>query len=192
MLMRNHFHGGFFVKKWMIICVMLMVTVTGCSQQKELFPVSSQIKSSLKTTVVDSTGKGIGTAELTETDTGVRILLLLKGLEPGEKAIHFHEVGKCEHPKFVTAGSHFNPTKKQHGFYNPKGHHSGDLPNLKVKKDGEVDLEITTPNVTLEKGKPNSLLDEDGSSLVIHNNADDYVTDPSGNSGDRIACGVLK
>lgn len=188
--MRNHFHGGFFVKKWMmIVCVMLMVT--GCSQQKELFPVSGQVEYSLKTTIVDSTGKGIGTAELTETDTGVRILLQIKGLEQGEKAIHFHEVGKCEYPDFKTAGSHLNPTKKQHGFYNPKGYHAGDLPNLKVKKDGEVDLEITTPNVTLEKGKPNSLLDKDGSSLIIHENADDYVTDPSGNSGDRIACGVI-
>ena len=82
--------------------------------------------------------------------------------------------------------------KKQHGFDNPKGFHSGDLPNLTVDKDGEVDLEITSPHVTLEKGMANSLLDEDGSALVIHEKADDYKTDPSGNSGDRIACGVIK
>ena len=84
-----------------------------------------------------------------------------------------------------------NPSGKQHGFDNPKGYHAGDLPNLNVSKDGTVDLEIITPNVTLEKGRKNSLLDEDGSALIIHAGPDDYVTDPSGNSGDRIACGII-
>lgn len=179
------------MRKWMIVFVLVLL-VSGCSQQKELMPVSGAIEHTLVTTVVDSTGKDIGVAELTETDTGVRIRLQLKGLEPGEKAIHFHEVGKCDPPQFTTAGGHVNPAKKQHGFDNPKGYHAGDLPNLKVNKKGEVDLEITTPNVTLEKGTTKSLLDEDGSALIIHVKADDYVTDPSGNSGDRIACGIIK
>jgi superoxide dismutase, Cu-Zn family len=192
--MRNHLYGGFFMKKWMIVCSALLVTVTvtGCSQQKEMMPVSGAIDHSLVTNVVDSKGTGIGSAELTETTAGVRVRLELKGLEPGEKAIHFHEVGKCDPPDFTTSGSHVNPAKKQHGFDNPKGYHAGDLPNLKVNKDGIVDLEITTPNVTLEKGKSNSLLDEDGSAIIIHEKKDDYVTDPSGNSGNRIACGIIK
>ena len=178
------------MKKWIIVCSILLVT--GCSQQNEMIPVSGEIEHTLSTTVVDSTGKNIGTAELTETESGVRVRLLLKGLEAGKKAIHFHEVGKCDPPKFTTSGSHVNPAKKQHGFDNPKGYHAGDLPNLKVNEDGVVDLEITTPNVTLKKGEPNSLLDEDGSTLIIHEKEDDYVTDPSGNSGDRIACGIIK
>ncbi|WP_019412569.1 superoxide dismutase family protein [Paenisporosarcina sp. TG20] len=178
------------MKNWIIVCILLLVT--GCSQQTELIPVSAEIENSLATKVVDSTGNEIGTAELTETEAGVRIRLLLQGLSPGEKAIHIHEVGSCDKPDFKTAGSHFNPTNKQHGFEDPKGYHAGDLPNLKVTKEGEVDLEITSPSVTLTKGKPNSLLDKDGSSLIIHENADDYITDPSGNSGDRIACAVIK
>lgn len=178
------------MKKWMIVCVAMLIS--GCNSQKDSIPVSGVIEHSLATTIVDATGKGIGSAELTETESGVRIHLLLKGLTPGVKAVHFHEVGKCENPKFTTSGSHVNPAKKQHGFENPKGFHAGDLPNLTVNENGEVDLEITSPHVTLEKGKSNSLLDDDGSALVIHEKADDYVTDPSGNSGDRIACGVLK
>lgn len=178
------------MKNWLIICILLLVT--GCNQQTELIPVSAVIENSLATKVVDSTGKEIGNAELTETATGVRIRLLLQGLSPGEKAIHIHEVGRCDKPDFKTAGSHFNPTNKQHGFKDPKGYHAGDLPNLKVNKQGEIDLEITSPSVTLTKGKPNSLLDKDGSALIIHEKADDYITDPSGNSGDRIACAVIK
>ena len=180
----------FFVKKWMLVCI--VIVLSGCSQQKEFLPVSGEIENSFATTILSATGKTLGTAELTETDAGVRVRLLLKGLEPGERAIHFHEVGKCEQPDFTSSGSHVNPTDKQHGFDNPKGYHSGDLPNLKVTENGEVDVEITTPLLTLERGKSNSLLDEDGSALVIHEKADDYVTDPSGNSGSRIACGVIK
>ena len=179
------------MKKWLIVCGLILVT--GCTQQKEMvIPVSGTIEHKLTTTVMDSKGNSIGAAELTETDSGVRIRLQLKGLEPGVKAIHFHEVGKCDPPQFTTAGGHVNPAKKLHGFDNPKGYHAGDLPNLKVNNKGVVDLEITTPNVTLEKGKAKSLLDEDGSALIIHEKEDDYVTDPSGNSGDRIACAIIK
>ena len=180
------------MKKWMLVCI--VIVLCGCSPQQanELLPVSGEIENSLATSIVNSTGKVLGTAELTETDKGIRIHLLLNGLEPGDKAIHFHEVGKCDQPDFESSGSHVNPTKKQHGFDNPKGYHGGDLPNLSVSEEGKVDLEITTPMLTLEKGKANSLLDKDGSALVIHEKADDYVTDPAGNSGKRIACGVIK
>lgn len=178
------------MKKWMLIGLILLMT--GCSKQDMVIPVSGEIEHTLATSIVNSDGKGIGTAELTETKKGVKIRLILRGLDPGKKAIHFHEIGKCDAPKFTTAEAHFNPSVKEHGFNNPKGHHAGDLPNLEILKDGTVDVEILTSNVTLEKGKKNSLLDEDGSALVIHAGPDDYVTDPSGNSGDRIACGIIE
>jgi len=157
-----------------------------------LNPVSGEIQHELATSIVNSEGKEIGTAEMTETKKGVKIRLILSGLESGEKAVHFHEIGKCDAPKFTTAGAHFNPLDKEHGFDNPKGYHAGDLPNLVILKNGTVDVEVVTSNVTLEKGQKNSLLDEDDSALVIHAGPDDYVTDPSGNSGDRIACGIIK
>lgn len=177
------------MKNLMLIGVIFFVA--GCSQKDLVLPVNGDIDHKLATSILDANGKGIGTAELTETTSGVKIRIVLSGLKPGKKAIHFHEVGKCEPPNFTTAGSHLNPSKKEHGFDNPKGYHAGDLPNLTVSKDGSVDLEIISPNVTLEKGKKNSLIDEDGSALIIHEGPDDYVTDPSGNSGDRIACGII-
>lgn len=178
------------MKKWMLIGFIFLMT--GCNKQDLIIPVSGEIQHQVATSIVNSEGKGIGTAELTETKKGVQIRLRLSDLEPGEKAVHFHELGKCDPPKFTTAGAHFNPSDKEHGFDNPKGYHAGDLPNLVILKNGTVDVEIVTSNVTLEKGKKNSLLDEEGSALVIHAGPDDYVTDPSGNSGDRIACGIIK
>lgn len=178
------------MKKWILIGLILLMT--GCSKQDLMIPVSGEIQHKLATSIVNSDGNEIGTAELTETKKGVKIRLTLRGVEPGEKAVHFHETAKCDPPKFTTAGAHFNPSKKEHGFDNPKGYHAGDLPNLVISKNGAVDFEIITSNVTLEKGKKNSLLDEDGSALVIHAGPDDYVTDPSGNSGDRIACGIIE
>ncbi|MFX3674916.1 MAG: superoxide dismutase family protein [Paenisporosarcina sp.] len=178
------------MKKWLIlICVGL---ISGCSDETTLMPVTGEITNSLTIDVVDTTGKSLGKGELTETSKGISLRLQVKGLAPGVKGIHFHDVGLCEPPDFNTAGSHVNPTGKEHGFKNKKGYHAGDLPNLVVPENGEVDLQIVTPLLTLSKGKANSLLDENGSALIIHEKADDYVTDPSGNSGNRIACGAIK
>jgi len=137
----------------------------------------------------DKSGKAVGTADLTQTAAGVLIRLDLKGVPTGEHAIHVHMVGKCEAP-FESAGAHFNPTNQKHGMMSGAGH-AGDMPNLHVPQSGDLMAEIVNANVTLEKGKPNSLFDSDGSSLVIHAQADDYKSDPAGNSGDRIACGVV-
>ncbi len=139
----------------------------------------------------DAQGKEIGSANLTQTPRGVLIIVSVKGLPPGEHAFHVHAVGKCE-PPFTSAGGHFNPDHKKHGFMSPEGAHAGDMPNLHIPQNGDLTIEVLNAAVTLEKGKPNSLFDEDGSALVIHAGTDDYKTDPTGDAGGRIACGVVK
>jgi superoxide dismutase, Cu-Zn family len=142
--------------------------------------------------IINSAGKQIGTAQLTQNANTVKIHIEADGLPAGQHGIHFHSVGKCEAPDFKSAGPHFNPTSKEHGFYNRNGLHSGDLPNIEVGSDGKIKMDLVTTIVTLTKGEPNSLLRPEGTSLIIHEKVDDYVTDPSGNSGDRIACGTIK
>ncbi len=139
----------------------------------------------------DSTGKKIGTALLTETDHGVKISLRASGLTPGAHGIHFHEIGKCETPSFKSAGGHFQPLGHEHGLQNPEGPHAGDLPNLQVNAKGEATAEMLSTQVKLDDSKM-SLLKSGGTALVIHAKPDDQHTSPSGNSGDRIACGVVK
>jgi Cu-Zn family superoxide dismutase len=146
---------------------------------------------SAKAAVKDASGNDIGSAELTQTTTGVLIKLNLKGLPPGDHAFHVHAVGKCE-PPFDSAGGHFNPANKKHGLMTAEGPHAGDMPNLHVPASGEFVIEVLNSNVTLEKGKPNSVFDTDGSALVIHAGVDDYKTDPTGNAGGRIGCGVVQ
>jgi len=136
-------------------------------------------------------GGDIGSAHLIEDKDGVRLQLSLYDLSPGEHGFHVHEVGECKKPDFNSAGGHFNPAEKQHGFENPAGYHSGDLENIIADQDGNVNSEVVLSHVTLKEGEEHSLLDLDGSSIVIHQFLDDYKSDPSGNSGLRMACGVI-
>ena len=135
-------------------------------------------------------GRVLSTATLIQISAGVRILVEVRGLPPGAKAVHIHEVGRCEGPAFASAGHHFNPDKRQHGLQNPQGPHAGDLPNITIEADGSGRLETTNDRVTLGSGST-SLFDGDGSALVVHGSPDDFKTDPTGNSGARVACGVI-
>lgn len=135
-------------------------------------------------------GEAVGQATLMEMGGGVHLKAQVRGLPAGQHGIHVHAVGKCDAPDFMTAGGHFNPTGRQHGLKNAQGAHAGDMPNLTVGADGTGTFEFVLKDVTLGTGT-GSLFGPDGAALVIHANADDEATDPSGNSGGRIACGVI-
>jgi Cu-Zn family superoxide dismutase len=134
--------------------------------------------------------EAVGTASLWEDASGVRLAIQVRGIPAGRHGIHIHAVGRCDPPDFTTSGGHFNPGGKKHGLKSPAGPHVGDLPNLEVGADGTGRLEHATRLLTLGTG-PTSLFDADGSAIVIHANPDDETTDPTGNSGRRIACGVI-
>jgi superoxide dismutase, Cu-Zn family len=143
--------------------------------------------------IVNSQGAKIGSAKITSTTKGVQIAVAVSELTPGEHGIHIHTVGKCEGPAFTTAGGHFNPTSAHHGIHNAQNPnpHLGDLPNLVVDENGKGKASFSVEGVTLDDGA-NSLFHEGGTSIVVHAKADDLMSDPSGNSGDRMACGVIE
>jgi len=162
----------------------LAVLTMGCLGS--LAAEAQTAKASLK----DASGKDVGQVQFVQTPHGVLLKLAVKGIPAGEHAFHVHAVGKCEAP-FDSAGPHFNPGNHKHGILSGEGH-AGDMPNLHVPQSGELSVEVVNSAISLEQGKPNSVFDSDGSSLIVHAKADDYRTDPAGNSGDRIACGVIQ
>jgi superoxide dismutase, Cu-Zn family len=140
--------------------------------------------------LMNSDGKQIGNVAISEVAQGLRIFAQAENVPSGLHAFHIHETGQCEPPDFESAGGHYNPTGKQHGWDNPEGHHAGDFANVHVHEDGALAVEYFTNAVTLSEGET-TLFDDDGSAVVLHENPDDYQTDPAGDAGNRIACGVI-
>jgi len=170
--------------------VLLALVSTGCRLVPEI-PYVNPAPPSALARLVDDKGQAVGSAVFSQERGAVRILVDVVGLAPGDHAVHIHEVGRCDPPAFESAGAHLNPTKAEHGTSNPRGPHAGDLPDVTVTTEGKGHMEVTAKLVTLDKKAPASLLDADGSAIVIHERADDKRTDPAGNSGARIACGVI-
>jgi Cu-Zn family superoxide dismutase len=131
-------------------------------------------------------GADVGTVTATARGQDIVIAVTAAGMTAGDHGIHVHTTGKCEGPKFESAGAHWNPGGAKHGLSNPQGQHHGDMPNLTIATDGSSQMDYTIKGTSIAE-----LLDADGAALVIHAKPDDQMTDPSGNSGDRIACGVF-
>lgn len=169
----------------MVMAAAALVTLAGCAtpeQNARYMAGHFRAQADLRT----PDGVEVGKAAVEEIDGTLRVIVDVMGLPPGDHGAHVHMTGKCDAPDFSSAGGHWNPAGHQHGAKNPAGPHAGDLPNLEVGSNGRGHLVFTLPGGTYE-----GLMDEDGAAIVIHAKADDLMTDPSGNSGGRIACGVF-
>ena len=181
MMKKMNLYGVKCVKKYYIL-LLFIILLSACADQQPPKKLEVDMKN------VD--GDSLGNITLEEQAHGVKFSVKLEGLPPGDHAIHVHDKGKCERPDFLSAGNHFNPDDKDHGLLNPKGPHAGDLPNLIVKDDGKVKVHFTAKELSLKEGKT-SLYTKDGTSIIIHDAADDGMSQPAGDSGDRIACGEI-
>lgn len=163
-------------------CAIAVVTAAGYAAGQE--------KADAEAVLQSTDGRDAGTAVFFQSPHGVLLKADLKNLPAGELGFHIHANGSCS-PDFKAAGGHFNPTGKKHGFMSEAGPHLGDMPNIHVPASGMLQVQQFLPDVTVDKGE-NRLLDDDGAALMIHAKPDDYTTDPAGDAGDRIACGVIK
>jgi superoxide dismutase, Cu-Zn family len=176
------------MNKSLVLVGPLVLGLAACATRSEpLEPAPSEPSGPIE--LRDASGRTVATATVGEAG-GVRVRLEATALAPGTYGVHIHDLGQCEPPGFESAGPHWNPTRRQHGRLNPSGPHLGDLPNLSVGTNGGGAVEFTIAGADLHDGE-NALFDEDGAALVVHAGPDDYRTDPSGNSGARIACGVI-
>jgi Cu-Zn family superoxide dismutase len=167
---------------------LLIGTLNACRPQVETGSPSPAGRATLR----NASGATIGVLVLTPSTTGIRITGGLAGLPAGMHGIHLHQVGKCDGSDFSTAGPHMNPSSLHHGLENPLGPHAGDLPNITANSSGVATVDLSTPRVTLDANSVGGLFDADGTAIVVHATMDDQKTDPAGNSGARIACGVIE
>jgi Cu-Zn family superoxide dismutase len=165
-------------------------TVPSAEHQTPSDTAGIQPAASADANLMDSEGRSVGQVHLRQASHGVLLKLDLKNATPGVHGLHIHDVGRCDPPSFASAGNHFNPTNRQHGFLNSRGQHAGDLPNIEVPASTEHSSEYFLADVTLNRG-PLTLLDTNGSAIVVHAGMDDYGTDPAGESGARLACGPI-
>jgi len=168
-----------------IFALLILIGGKAYGQPKAVDPTGSA-------TIINSKGETVGSATLTQGPHSVTIAVEVSRFPPGKHGFHIHAIGKCDPPDFQSAGGHFNPFGKKHGLKNPEGPHAGDLPNLAVGPDGRGKIEATVGGLTLGNEGLAVLFDSNGTAVVIHAGPDDEMTDPAGNSGARIACGVIK
>jgi Cu-Zn family superoxide dismutase len=179
------------LRKLIVPTAILVMGLTACgspepAEETADTAIPTEAPTQATATLQTADGAAAGTAMATQVGDTVMISLNATGLPPGEHGVHVHMTGSCEAPDFASAGGHWNPASETHGLEDPPGQHAGDMPNLTVAEDGTGTLEYQLVGGTFE-----GLMDADGSAFVIHADADDQMSDPSGNSGDRIACGVF-
>jgi len=173
------------MRKMLAASLALAVAPGGCGTDRDSWPDGAHAELS------EPSGRLVANAAAYDEDGGLRIHVDAAGLAPGVYGVHIHSVGRCDPPGFESAGPHWNPAAREHGARNPRGPHLGDLPNLSIGADGRGRLIFTIPGVGEAIG-PHAMMDGDGAAIIIHAQADDYRTDPSGNSGARLACGVFR
>ncbi|HTH52363.1 MAG TPA: superoxide dismutase family protein [Edaphobacter sp.] len=170
----------------------MRLTVAALAVSLLAVPALAKSNGAVTVPLKTSTGQDAGTASFAPKGKAVVIRLNLKNLPPGQHAVHIHEHAVCEAPDFKTAGGHFNPDSKKHGTENPMGHHNGDLPqNVTADANGTAKATFRVDYLSLDPSASNSLFANGGTSIMVHEKADDMKTDPTGNAGNRIACGVI-
>ncbi|MGJ8536655.1 MAG: superoxide dismutase family protein [Parasphingopyxis sp.] len=175
-----------------VLAILSPATLAACAPtMEEPAPPPAPPVERAEAVLRDASGDVRGDAVLVQLDQGIRVVLRARGMAPGVKAAHIHMTGQCEGPGFASAGGHWNPLGREHGRENPGGQHMGDMPNLIVGQDGMGLLEVIITGGRIDQGRA-PLLDEDGAALMIHAGPDDYRSDPAGDAGPRIACGVIE